>query len=72
MESVAYRFAEILKQLNRVVKVEEIVASGGALRESPVWTQIITDVLGRDLTINNAEESSSRGAVLLVLEKIGK
>ena len=30
MEAVAYRFAEILKQLNSVVKVKEIVASGGA------------------------------------------
>ncbi len=72
MESVAYRFAEILKQLNSVVKVKEIVASGGALRDSPIWTQIIADVLGRDLTMNDASESSLRGAVLLALESIGK
>lgn len=72
MESVAFRFAEILKQLNNVVTVKEIVASGGALRDSPVWTQIIADVLDRDLTISTAQESSSRGAVLLALESIGK
>ncbi len=72
MEGVAYRFAEILKQLNSVVKVKEIVASGGALRDSPVWTRIISDILGRDLTLNPARESSSRGAVLLALESIGK
>ncbi|HEX3102020.1 MAG TPA: gluconokinase [Pyrinomonadaceae bacterium] len=72
MESVAYRFAELSDQLNSVVKVKEIVASGGALRESPVWTQIIADVLGRDLTMSGASESSSRGAVLLALESIGK
>lgn len=72
MESVAYRFAEILDQLNSVVKIKEIVVSGGALRDSPVWTQIIADVLGRDLTMNDASESSSRGAVLLALESIGK
>ena len=72
MEGVAYRFAEILKQLNSVVKVNEIVASGGALRDSPVWTRIISDILGRDLTLNPARESSSRGAVLLALESIGK
>lgn len=71
-ESVAYRFAEIFDQLNSVVKVNEIVASGGALRGSPVWTQIIADVLGRDLLLNDAAESSSRGAVLLALESIGK
>lgn len=71
-ESVAFRFAEIFEQLNKVVKIKEIVASGGALQESPVWTQIIADVLGRDLIMNAVPESSSRGAVLLALESIGK
>ena len=72
LESVAYRFAEVFDQLNSVVKINEIVASGGALRESPVWMQIIADVLGRDLTLGAASEASSRGAVLLALETIGK
>ena len=72
LESVAYRFAEILEQLNKVVTITEIIASGGALRESPVWAQIIADVLGRDLSMNSVQESSSRGAVLLALESIGK
>ncbi|MFZ1700463.1 MAG: gluconokinase [Pyrinomonadaceae bacterium] len=72
MESVAYRFAEIFGQLARMIEIDEIVASGGALRESPVWTQIIADVLGRDLTISGTRESSMRGAVLLALESIGK
>jgi gluconokinase len=72
IESVAYRLAQVFDQLNSVVKIKEIVASGGALRESPVWTQIIADVLGCDLTMSGASESSSRGAVLLALESIGK
>jgi gluconokinase len=72
LESVAFRFAEIFDQLNKVVKVREIVASGGALRESPVWTQIIADVLGRNLSLPDTREASSRGAVLLALETIGK
>ncbi len=71
-ESVAYRFAEIRDQLQSVVKIEEIVSSGGALRDSAVWTQIIADVLGHDLELNRVKESSSRGAVLLALETIGK
>jgi gluconokinase len=72
MESVAYRFAEIFDRLGSVCRIDEIVVSGGALRESPVWTQIIADVLGRDLTVSGTRESSSRGAVLLALETIGK
>jgi gluconokinase len=72
LESVAYRFAEIYDQLNDVVKIREIIASGGALRESPVWTQIIADVLAKNLSLPDTKEASSRGAVLLALEMIGK
>ncbi|HSK71554.1 MAG TPA: FGGY-family carbohydrate kinase, partial [Pyrinomonadaceae bacterium] len=72
LESVAYRFAEIYEQLNSVVNIKEIIASGGALRESPVWTQIIADVLGKNLALPDVREASSRGAVLLALEMIGK
>ncbi len=72
LESVAYRFAEIYDQLNNVVKIKEIIASGGALRESPVWTQIIADVLGQNMSLPDVREASSRGAVLLALEMIGK
>ena len=71
LESVAYRFAEIFDQLNDVCQVREIIASGGALRESPVWTQIIADVLGQNMNLPDVREASSRGAVLLALEMIG-
>ena len=72
LESVAYRFAEIYDQLNKICKIKEIIASGGALRESPVWTQIITDVLAQNMSLPDVREASSRGAVLLALESIGK
>lgn len=72
LESVAYRFAAILDELQMVCKIQEIIASGGALRASPVWTQIIADVLGRNLSLPDTREASSRGAVLLALETIGK
>ncbi|HKX83104.1 MAG TPA: gluconokinase [Pyrinomonadaceae bacterium] len=72
LESVAYRFGEIFDQLNSVVKVRDVIASGGALRQSPVWTQMIADVLARDLTLPDTHEASSRGAVLLLLETIDK
>lgn len=72
MEGVAFRLADIYTRMKKVADIRQIVASGGALRASPVWTQIIADVLGRDLTISDANESSSRGAVLLALESLGK
>jgi sugar (pentulose or hexulose) kinase len=42
------------------------------LRESPVWTQIIADVLAQTMFLPDTREASSRGAVLLALEKLGK
>ncbi len=72
IESVAYRFAEIYDQLNDVCEIKSIIASGGALRESPVWTQIIADVLAQKMSLPDTREASSRGAVLLALESIGK
>ena len=72
MEAVAARFAEILRQIETVTPVREIVASGGALKNSPTFTRIIADTLGRELTPSDAPEASMRGAVLLALETIGK
>jgi gluconokinase len=72
MESVAFRFAAIVDELSKFTKLETIIASGGALRESPVWTQIIADVLATNLSLPDTREASSRGVVLLALEAIGK
>jgi len=71
LESVGYRFAEILEQLDGIVDIKEIVVSGGALRASKVWAQIIADILGRKLLLVEAPEASLYGAVLLTLETIG-
>ncbi len=71
LESVAYRFADIYERLCTVMPIEEIVASGGALRESPVWTQIICDVFGKRMILPSTREASSRGVVLLASESVG-
>lgn len=75
MEAVAYRLARIFDALARLLppaSTSEIIASGGALVASSVWTQIICDVLGSPVKLSGAGEASSRGAVLLALEATGK
>src|SRR5262249_13650540 len=71
MESVAYRFAEVFGQFNLVAKIQEIISSGEASHRSPVWTQILANVLGRNIQLADAPEASMRGAVLLALETLG-
>ena len=72
LESVAYRFALIARDLDRVAPEASLVASGNALRSSPVWLQIMADVLGRPLLFGGTPEASSRGAALLALDAVGK
>lgn len=71
MESVAYRFAHILRALDTFAPDAEIRASGGALAASPLWAQMIADVLARPVKLSDAREASSRGAALLALESLG-
>lgn len=72
MEAVAYRFALIARALEPFAPGASIVASGTALRSSPVWVQIIADVLGKPITLSDAGEASTLGAALLALEAAGK
>lgn len=71
MEAVAYRLARLAVEMSAFAPDAEIRATGGALRASRVWTQIIADALGRPVKLLRVDEASSRGAVILALEALG-
>jgi gluconokinase len=71
-ESIAYRFALIAEALDEIAPNATVIATGNALRSSPVWLQIIADVLGRPVMFGGSPEASIRGAALLALEAVGK
>jgi len=72
LEAVAYRIALVFELLCQLIPDDpELIASGGALINSPAWTQIITDVLGRPIAMSEVQETSGRGASLLALEALG-
>lgn len=71
MEAVALRLAAVADALEEFAPAAEVHASGGALRQSRVWTQMIADALGRPVRRSRAREASSRGAALLALERLG-
>ncbi len=71
LEGVAYRFALIHQRIAAHLPPEhQIIASGGLLN-SPVWLQIMADVLGRPLIASAETEATSRGVALLALEALG-
>jgi gluconokinase len=72
MEAVAYRFALIEQRLcGRPACDHRLIASGGALPRSPVWSQIFADVLGRPVVLSAEPEATSRGVALLALHVLG-
>jgi gluconokinase len=71
MEAIAYRFALIAEAIEVHAHRARIIASGGALFSSKVWSQMLADVLGRPLSQTSVTEASSRGACLLALEARG-
>jgi gluconokinase len=72
MEAVALRLALIQGLLRgSFPTMRTIVASGGALRQSPAWAQIVTDALGVPLAVADDHEASSRGAALVALQAVG-
>lgn len=71
VEAVAYRFARIFDELISTVRVQEVVAAGGALESSHVWTQILADVLNRPILHSRDRELTSRGIAALARDAIG-
>jgi len=72
MEAVALRFALVADILRRhLPHAEEIIASGGALAQSPAWARMIADALGHPLILSAEQEASGRGAALVALKAAG-
>jgi len=68
LEAVALQFAQIDADLPGEPTV---VATGGGLVNSPAWTQIMADALGRPVAHSAVAEGSSRGGAVLAIEALG-
>jgi gluconokinase len=72
LEAVALRLALVYERLAPHAAADHlVVASGGAISHSRVWTQMLADALGRAIHCSSASEATSRGVALLALEGIG-
>jgi gluconokinase len=73
LESVCYRFAAIYERLKAETPGDtRIIASGGGILNSLVWTQMMADVIGVPVMASAVPEASSRGAAMLALETFGE
>ena len=71
LESIAYRLGLIFELVRDVAPKVQVVASGGALMNSPAWIQIIADTFGVPVIASAETEATSRGTALLALRALG-
>lgn len=72
LEAVCYRFALIYELLQTILPDRpQLVANGGAVLHSPLWMQMLADVLRAPLVASGELEATSRGAALLALQSLG-
>lgn len=73
LEATALRFSQVYADLLTFAAPEhEIMASGGALLQSPLWCQITADALGHSITaLPTRLEASARGAAISSLQAAG-
>jgi gluconokinase len=71
VEAVVLRMGEIMKRLEGLVDDDvQIVAAGGPLENVPLWSRMVSDVLGKTILLTDAVEVTSRGVACLLCESL--
>jgi len=72
LEGICYNLYECGKLLEQEgAVIEELHASGGFTR-SPFWVQLLADIFGRPILLEDSREASALGAVILSLYALGR
>lgn len=66
LEGVAFSLREALEVISEIAPVRQLLATGGGAR-SPVWLQILADILQTELIAPQAEEGAAYGAAILAM-----
>ena len=71
VEAVVLRMGEIFRRLAPLIDPDaKLVAAGGPLENVPLWSRMVSDVLGRELLLVDALEVTSRGVAVLMCEAL--
>jgi xylulokinase len=71
LEGICYHLRWLLECENRKVKTSDTIRFVGGASLSPVFCQILSDIIGRNIeTINNAQEVGAMGAAMVVASGI--
>lgn len=70
LEGVAFSLRTALDVINEIAPVHQLLATGGGAR-SPIWLQILADILETELIAPQAEEGAAYGAAILAMVGVG-
>ena len=71
IEGICYRLLSVIQPLEDLIgKSSEIRVTGGFTR-SPLWLQILSDILGRELMVSGEPEGSVLGAAAFAYHTLG-
>ncbi len=72
LEAVSFRFGLVARLLAPHLDARhQVVASGGAMSQSPYWVQLMADVLQQPVLLSHETELTSRGTAILALRALG-
>lgn len=70
IEGICYALHDVLQIIEQSsVPVKQVNISGGFI-SSPLWTQILADILGKELVIVQQEDASALGAIFLAARSL--
>jgi gluconokinase len=70
-EGVCYRMRSIVEALDDVAGPSTELRAAGGFARSPFWLQLLTDILGRPMSIPDAPQASAFGAAGLAMIAVG-
>lgn len=72
LEGVCFSIVDVMKALEETSgSIRKIYLSGGIIK-SDEWVQILTDISGKEILVNEAADASALGAAFIGMKAIGK
>ena len=71
MEGICFSLRDVMQAIEEVNgEIQTIYASGG-FTQSPFWLQMMSDVLGKKIALNDSADASATGAAIIGLYALG-
>ena len=68
-EGICYALKQVLELLEQSINIQEIMVSGG-FTKSFTWMQMLADVLGKTIVMQQSEDASALGAALIGMKEL--